>query len=57
MENIMLHQGKVKLSGLSFTSIIDNVDFANIRRTTILSIYGSPQLHRKRRISCKYAVK
>lgn len=45
----MLHQGKIKLSEVVFTSIIDNVDFANIRLTTILSIYGSPQLHRKRR--------
>jgi serine/threonine-protein kinase RIO1 len=42
MENILLHQGKVKIAGTVFSSIIENVDFANVRIYNILSIYGSP---------------
>jgi serine/threonine-protein kinase ULK/ATG1 len=42
----MLHQGKVKIGGIAFSSVIFNVDFAVYRMHNILSIYGSPQMHR-----------
>lgn len=46
----MLHQGKVKIGGIAFSSVIFNVDFAVFRMHNILSIYGSPQMHRSRMI-------